>query len=421
MNYGQLPNRVIICIDMKSFFASVSSVIRGLNPLKTRLAVVGDIKRSGSVVLAATPLLKKEGIKTGSRLFEIPKRKDIHVVNPSMERYIKASNYISSLVLQYVAPEDFHAYSIDELFIDATASLHLFARTPEELAHRIINEIYRKTRLTATAGIGPNLLLAKVSLDHEAKHSPTGVAYWRYEDIPFKLWSIHPMKDFWGISSATERRLNRLGIYTIKELALSSKEMLQKEFGIMGQELHQHANGIDFSRISDVYIPSSRSFGKSQILFRDYISRKEVELLLLELLDDVCFRLRMHQVVAQTIHLSIGYSKQTGGGFSRQKKMGRASNLSQDIFPYCLTILHTYDNGMPIRSIGISLSNTSIEEEEQMSLFEDIDQRERAYALAKTIDEIRMRYGKNSVLRASSYLDHSTARYRNGLIGGHKA
>ena len=126
----------------------------------------------------------------------------------------------------------------------------------------------------------------------------------------------------------------------------------------------------------------------------------------------------MHQVVAQTIHLSIGYSKQTGGGFSRQKKMGRASNLSQDIFPYCLTILHTHDNGMPIRSIGISLSNTSIEEEEQMSLFEDIDQRERAYALAKTIDEIRMRY---SVLRASSHLPYSTARYRNGLIGGHKS
>lgn len=98
--------------------------------------------------------------------------------------------------------------------------------------------------------------------------------------------------------------------------------------------------------------------------------------------------------------------------------MGRASNLSQDIFPYCLTILHTYDNGMPIRSIGISLSNTSIEEEEQMSLFEDIDQRERAYSLAKPIDEIRLRYGKNSVLRASSYLDHSTARHRNGLMGG---
>ncbi|MEO2222948.1 hypothetical protein [Priestia megaterium] len=189
----------------------------------------------------------------------------------------------------------------------------------------------------------------------------------------------------------------------------------------MSEELYQHANGIDFSRISDVYIPSSRSFGKSQILFRDYTSRKEVELLLLELLDDVCFRLRMHQVVAQTIHLSIGYSKQTGGGFSRQKKMGRASNLSQDIFPYCLTILHTFDNGMPIRSIGISLSNTSIEEEEQMSLFEDIDQRERAYALAKIIDEIRIRYGKNSLLRASSHLEHSTARYRNGLLGGHKA
>ncbi|MFP3845717.1 Y-family DNA polymerase [Priestia filamentosa] len=421
MDDEQLPNRIIMCIDMKSFFASVSSVIRRLDPLKVRLAVVGDTKRPGSVVLAATPLLKKEGIKTGSRLFEIPKRKDICIVNPSMERYVKASNYVSSLLLQYVAPEDFHAYSIDEFFIDATASLHLFAQTPEALARRIIHEIYQKTRLTATIGIGPNLLMAKVSLDHEAKHNSAGVAYWHYEDVPHKLWSIYPMRDFWGISSATERRLNGLGIHSLKELALSSKELLQKEFGVLGNELHQHANGIDYSRISDVYIPDSRSFGKSQILLRDYTSRKEIELLLLELLDDICFRLRMHQVVAQTVHLSIGYSKQTGKGFSRQRKMVRSSNLSQDIFPYCLTILHTYDNGMPIRSIGISLSNTTIQEEEQMSLFEDIDRREKAYALAKTIDEIRLRYGKNSLLRASSALDYSTARYRNGLIGGHKS
>ncbi|MED4002247.1 hypothetical protein [Priestia aryabhattai] len=119
-------------------------------------------------------------------------------------------------------------------------------------------------------------------------------------------------------------------------------------------------NGIDYNRISDVYIPSSLSFGKSQILSRHYTNRKEVELLLFKLLDDVCFGLRMHQVVAKIVHLSIGYSKQTGGGFSRQKRMGQDSNLSQDIFPYSLTILHTFDSGMLIRSIGISLSNTSI-------------------------------------------------------------
>ena len=153
--------------------------------------MVGDIKRSGSVVLAATPLLEKKGFKTGIRLFDIPKRKDIHVVNPSMERYIKALTYISSLVLQYVAPKDFHAYSIDELFIDVTASLHLFTRTPEELAHKIINKIYRKTRLTATEGVGPNFLLAKISLDHEGKNSLTGMAYWRYEYIPFRILDLY--------------------------------------------------------------------------------------------------------------------------------------------------------------------------------------------------------------------------------------
>ncbi|MCM3186370.1 hypothetical protein M3642_25860 [Priestia megaterium] len=138
------------------------------------------MKRSRSVVLAATPLLRKEGIKTGSHLFDIPKRKNIHVVNSSMEGYIKASNCLSSSRLQYVSPEDFHACSIDKLFINTTASLHLLARTLEDLAHRIRNEIYRKTRLKATAEISPNLLLAKVSLAQEAENSPTGVAYGYY-------------------------------------------------------------------------------------------------------------------------------------------------------------------------------------------------------------------------------------------------
>jgi DNA polymerase V len=154
------------------------------------LAVVGDVNRSGSIVLAATPPLKALGIKTMSRLYEIPKRQDIIIVNPTMHTYVKCSNYITGLAVQYVAPEDFHQYSIDEFFMDMTASIHLFASNPCKFALNFKREIYERTRIESTIGIGPNLLLSKVVMDVEAKKNRDGIAQWTYDDIPEKLWSI---------------------------------------------------------------------------------------------------------------------------------------------------------------------------------------------------------------------------------------
>lgn len=164
-DYFQCQQRDILCVDLKSFFASVSCILKNLDPLKTKLAVVADTKRQGSIVLAATPELKKLGIKTGSRLFEIPQRKDIYITNPKMITYMKVSNKISEVALKYVPYEDFHQYSIDEFFMDITESYHLFANTPKEFAKLLQYEIYQNTGIKSTIGIGSNMFLAKVSMD----------------------------------------------------------------------------------------------------------------------------------------------------------------------------------------------------------------------------------------------------------------
>lgn len=163
-DYSILPNRIILCVDLRSFYASVSCIKMGLDPLHTKLAVVGDVNRSGSIVLAATPPLKALGVKKMARAYEIPRRKDILVVNPIMSTYIKCSNFITKLALQYVPIEDFHQYSIDEFFMDITNSIHLFANNPYEFALKFKREIYKKTRIECTIGIGPNPLMSKVAM-----------------------------------------------------------------------------------------------------------------------------------------------------------------------------------------------------------------------------------------------------------------
>ncbi|PEM44013.1 DNA repair protein MucB [Bacillus wiedmannii] len=268
--YSLLPNRKICFVDLKSFNASVSCVKRGLDPRYTKLAVVGDVNRSGSIVLAATAPLRALGVRKLARTYEIPKRSDIIVVNPNIETYIKCSNYITSLALQYVAPEDFFQYSIVEFAMELDSSLHLFASTPYEFAVNFQKEIYSKTRLESKIGIGPNILMSKLAQGLESKKNETGIAQWGYEDIPTKLWPIRPLIKFGGISHKTEVILNQKGIYTIGDLASYPLHYLKKSFGKMGEEYHLHSNGIDFSRISEKYVPATTSVGKSQILLRNY-------------------------------------------------------------------------------------------------------------------------------------------------------
>ncbi|MDA2184853.1 Y-family DNA polymerase [Bacillus thuringiensis] len=419
-DYSILPNRIILCVDLRSFYASVSCIKMGLDPLHTKLAVVGDVNRNGSIVLAATPPLKAIGVKKMARLYEIPRQKDILIVNPIMGTYIKCSNYITKLALQYVPIEDFHQYSIDEFFMDITDSIHLFARNPHEFALQFKREIYEHTRIECTIGIGPNLLMSKVALDIEAKQNTDGIAYWKYEDVPTKLWSIRPLSKFWGISYKTETKLNRKGIHSIGDLANYPLKHLKQSFGVIGEELHLHSHGIDFSRISEKYVPATTSIGKSQILMRDY-TIEEFPIILLEHIEEVCYRLRQQNKLARTVHFSVGYSKNNAGGIRKTHSLSRPTNLTMDIYHICTYFLHQQYTGEPIRSINISLTNLIQEGEEQISLFDDVTKREQEVKLTKVMDEIRTKFGKNSILRGISYTHSATARHRNTLIGGHKS
>ncbi len=392
----------------------------GLDPMHTKLAVVGDVNRNGSIVLAATPPLKALGVKKMARLYEIPRRKDILVVNPIMGTYIKCSNYITKLALQYVPYEDFHQYSIDEFLMDVTDSIHLFANDPYEFAMKFKREIYEHTRIECTIGIGPNPLMSKVALDIEAKKNKEGIAHWEYEDVPTKLWSIRPLNKFWGISYKTEEKLNRKGIHSIGDLANYPLKYLKHSFGKIGEELHLHSNGIDFSRISEKYVPATTSIGKSQILMRDY-TIEEFPIVLLEHIEEVCYRLRRQNKLAQTVHFSVGYSKSYNGGIRKTHTLSRPTNLTMDIYKICTYFLHERYTGEPIRSINISLTNLIQEGEEQISLFDNVTKREQEVKLTKVMDEIRTKFGKNSILRGISYTHSATARHRNTLIGGHKS
>ncbi|PFP51919.1 hypothetical protein COK09_27330 [Bacillus cereus] len=190
--------------------------------------------------------------------------------------------------------------------------------------------------------------------------------------------------------------------------------------GVGCSPYHLHSNGIDFSRIAEKYIPVTTSIGKSQILMRDY-TIEEFPIILLEHIEEVCYRLRRHNKLAQTIQFSIGYSKNYAGGFRKTHTLNRPTNLTMDIYRICTYFLHELYTGEPIRSINVSLTNLINEGEEQISLFDNVIQREKEMKLTKVMDEIRTKFGKNSILRGISYTNSATARYRNTLLGGHKA
>ncbi len=283
--------RNILCIDLKSFFASVECVDRGLDILTTSLVVANTMQGRGAITLAVTPTLKALGVKGRTRLYDIPKDISYKIVNPRMTRYIEVSKQIIEIYLDFISSEDLHIYSIDECFLDVTDYLKLYKKSDLELAETILNTIQEKTGLLATCGIGPNMLLSKLSMDIEAKHTKSGIAKWTLLDIPEKLWPIKPLSTMWGIGSKLEKRLNSLGICTIGDLAHADKLLLKKKFGIIGIELWEHANGIDESIIHDFQNPSSeKSISHSQVLYRNYYG-DEILLIVREMIEVLVRRL----------------------------------------------------------------------------------------------------------------------------------
>ncbi len=418
IDYPTLPERTIFCIDMKSFYASCSALLLGLDPLTCHLAVVGDTERDGSIVLAATPRLKADfGIKTGNRLFEIPKDPRIKIVNAQMATYLQVSTRLTAFFNKYVPLEAIHTYSVDESFLDVKGTTRLWGDA-WQLAKRIQEDMLAEFGLTCSIGIGPNMLLSKVCLDLEAKKS--GIAKWSYDDVEKKLWPVSPLREMWGIGSRIEKRLNRLGIFSIGQLANAPLPLLEKHFGIMGNQLYYHAHGVDLSDLGAPIVEGQISFGKSQILLRDYQDREEIKHVMLEMCEEVARRARTAAKAGRTISFGIGYSKdETGGGFHRATTLQTATNITLEIYDACLELFNRYYRGETVRSISIALSNIVSDDQIQLSLFNPNKPRQRD--LGYVMDLIRDKHGSDKLLRAVSYTKAGTAKHRSKLVGGHKA
>ncbi len=414
----EYPNtRNIMCIDLRGFYASCECVMRGLDPMTVKLAVVGNLTRPGSIVLAISPGLKKLGFKNRSRFYELPKDQGIIMAPARMRTYLEFSQKIVKIFLKYVPLEDLHVYSIDESFLDVTETMHLFTNDIKDMAKIIMDDIYQETGLFAASGIGPNMLLAKLSLDLEAKKNPDGIAYWHYEDVEKKLWPVAPLSEMWGIGRNLERTLNSMGMYKVGDIAKFDVNRLRKKFGVIGEELYYHCHGIDRSLIRSPHHTVDHNFGIGQTLFEDYY--ENISIIMLEQAEELGMRIRLKKKMGKTIHLSIGYSKDvSGGGFSRQMTLDEPTNLTDEIYDTCDYIFNKYYDGSPIRTIAISIGHLCDDKPLQLGLFDD---RARKQKLAYAMDEIRSKFGKSSILRGVSYLDKATSLRRSKLIGGHYA
>ena len=417
--YEGLPQRSIICIDMKSFYASCIAMLEGLDVMTTPIAVVANFTQPGSVVLAASPPMKERfNIKTGSRRFEIPKHPDIKLFEPKMRFFIDMSMAITRLLSKYVPAEAIHIYSVDESFVDLTGTEKLWG-PPEETAKEIQQAIYDQFRIPSSIGMGPNMLMAKLALDLEAKKS--GFAKWTYEDIPTKLWPLRPLSDMWGIGKRMEAQLHAMGIVTVGDLANADLQALEKKFGIMGNQLYHHAHGIDLSTLGEPLVKNTAlSFGKGQVLMRDYHTRKEIAVALLEMCEDVMRRTREAGYVGRTITLGLSYSRNAmTKGFQRAKTIAVPTGETMVMYKVCLELLDEHFAGEPARQLSVRLSNLEPEHSIQLDLFDE--KKEQRQILGHTMDAIRRKFGATALLRSVSFTDAGTALQRENLVGGHLA
>ena len=420
IDYSKLPRRDVLCIDVKSFFASVEAVRRKIHPLDAYIIVISDFERPGAVVLASSPKVKKEfGIKTGSRKFQIPEDPKLMIVEPSMSLYLEINRRICDIFRRFVADEDLLVYSIDEAFLDISATRKLFGE-PLEIARKIQKTIWDELKLVVSVGIGDNPLLAKLALDNDAKNNKSQIAYWSYEDVPRTVWRIPKLTDMWGISYGYEKKLNDLGIKSVYELAHSNPLFLKSYLGIMGLQLYYHSWGVDYSRISEKVESKHHSYSKGQMLMRDYDSKTEIMAVLREMVEQVCIRLRKYDMTCEAVSLYISFSKhETSFGFKKTKKLPRATNHTSEIALYFDAIFEENWRGELVRQINVSCEEVKPAEAYQLDLFSSI-QSEKTNKIDTIIDEIREKYGKTSVFRAYNLSHGSTFLHRSGYVGGHK-
>lgn len=419
----EAANKIYLCTDLKSFYASVECVERGLDPFEVNLVVADPDRGGGAITLAATPAIKKLGVPSRGRIYEIPGGIEYIIAKPRMHLYMEYSAKIYSIFLKHIASEDIHVYSIDEAFLDITLYLELYKMTPKQLAKKILNDIYDETGITATVGIGTNLFLTKVALDITAKHTPDNMGFLNEELFRQQLWHHSPLTDIWMIGAGTANHLARLGITDLYGITQFPEYILYREFGINAEILIDHAWGKETVELKDIkaYHPKANSVSNSQILFEDY-NYKDAFLILKEMVDSNVLTLTEKHLVSDHISLFIGYSKDKRKSSRGSTKITNRTNSYRILMEeFRLLYQKIVDPNYPIRHIGISFGNVRDEIYEQYDLFADVEEIEKERKLQQTLVDIRNKFGKNAVLKGMNYLDKGTARYRNTTIGGHKA
>lgn len=426
-DYSKEPRRDVLCIDVKSFYASVECVERGLDPLKTMLIVMSGADNAGGLVLAASPLAKKVlRISNVTRKDEVPDHPELLIVPPRMNLYMKRNSEINNLLKRFVADEDHSVFSVDESFIDITASLKYFnCDTAYRLAKIIQRVIYNHMGLYITIGIGDNPLLAKLALDNEAKNTTGFVAEWRYENVEEKVWTISPITEFCGIGKRMAARLKMSGIESIYDLAHADPYLLKHRFGVMGLQLYAHSWGIDRSFLGEKsQVAKEKSFGNSQVLPRDYARKDQIELVLKELSDQVATRLRNSNCQTECVSIFVGYSKGQVDGLGRshwrkQLKIARSNNTKVLTEHVLKLFRENYVPGMDIRNLGVSFGKLVWDTTLQIDLFSPPEEQIINNQLDFLIDKIRQKFGFKALIHASSLLEGATAVNRSGLVGGH--
>ena len=421
IDYQKLPRRDLLCIDVKSFFASVEAVRRNLHPMDAYIIVISDFKRPGAVVLAASPKVKKEfGITTGSRKFQIPDNKKIILTEPSMGVYLKKNLEICNIFRRYVSEEDLWIYSIDEAFLDVSSTRSLFG-TPREIAKKIQKDIYDELGLVTAVGIGDNPLLAKLALDNEAKKQPCQTAYWSYENVPETIWKIPSLTDMWGISRGYEKKLHNLGIGSVYSLAHTDPKILKRSLGILGLQLFYHSWGVDYSRLSERIPSKNKSFGKGQILMKDYFSKEDILIIIAEMAEEIAARLRKHNYFCRGVSLHIGFSKDCQeSGFRKDYHLPNPTQDNKEIIHYFNYLFLENWKRQPVRQVYLSCTKVAPGKAIQTNLFDNGINEEKEKSIDSVVDIIRQKYGKAAVFKAHSLEEGSTFLERSGHIGGHK-
>ncbi len=417
-------NKIYLCIDLKSFYASVECVERGWDPLTARLVVADPERSEKTICLAVSPALKQMGVPNRCRVFQIPKEISYKMAPPRMQLYIDYTAEIYGIYLKYIAKEDIQVYSIDEAFLDVTDYLHLYQMTAVELGRKIMQDILDTTKIPAACGVGTNLYLAKVALDIMAKHETDRIAYLDEARYREKLWKHKPLTDFWRVGRGTVERLSNMGICTMEEIAHARESLLYKAFGIDAELLIDHAWGREPVTIADIkaYRPKNTSFSSGQVLPRDY-EYEEGVLVVKEMADLLCLDLVDQCLVTSHISLVIGYSNQKCFEPAKGSTTLRsATSSNRRLLSYVEQLYRRIVRpGAYIRRITLTYTGVMTEDYQQFDLFSDPEETEKDVKAQRAVISIKQRYGRNAILKGMNLEESATTIERNGQIGGHKS